>query len=66
MRANAEALTRSAFCDELMWHPEARELFKPKIALQNLHDSPTRYAEGFGQHVCACEREFVEKGAQAF
>jgi hypothetical protein len=41
------------------------QLFKPKIALQNLHDGPTRYTGVFGHHVSFCEREFVEKGAQA-
>jgi hypothetical protein len=49
-----------------MWHPSKGELFQPKIALQNLHDGPTRYAEVSGRHVYACKREFVEKGAQTF
>jgi hypothetical protein len=51
---------------ELMWHQSTGELYKPKIALQNLRDGPTRYLKVFGHHVCACEWEFVEKGAQAF
>jgi hypothetical protein len=38
--------------------------FKRDIALQNLHDSPTYYAEVLVYHVCDCEPEFVEKGAQ--
>jgi hypothetical protein len=41
------------------------ELFKPKIVLQNLQDGPTRYVEVFVHYVCACEPEFIEKGAQA-
>jgi hypothetical protein len=49
-----------------MWRSSMGELFRPKIALQNFHDRPTRYAEVFGHHVCAYERKFVEKGAQAF
>jgi hypothetical protein len=49
-----------------MWHPSTGELFKAKIALQNLHDGLTRYAEVFGHHICTCKREFVEKGMQAF
>jgi hypothetical protein len=50
----------------MMWHPPTGELFKRKIAPQNLHNGPTRYAEVFGRHIRACEREFVEKGAQSF
>jgi hypothetical protein len=46
--------------------PIDERTFKVKIALQNLHDGPRLYAKGFAHHVCACEREFVEKGAQAF
>jgi hypothetical protein len=46
--------------------PVDGSIFKPKIALENLHHGPTRYAEVFGHHVCACELEFVEKGAQTF
>jgi hypothetical protein len=41
------------------------EACKPKLALQNLYDGPTRYVEVFGLHLCACEREFAEKSAQA-
>jgi hypothetical protein len=44
-----------------MWHSSKGELFKPKIALQNLHDGPTRYAEVFGHDVYAYERTSVEK-----
>jgi hypothetical protein len=47
-----------------MWHASTGELFKPKIAMQNLHNGATRYAEVFGHHICACEREFVEKARQ--
>jgi hypothetical protein len=46
-----------------MWHPSTGELFKLKIALENPHDGSKRYAEVFRHHVCACELEFVEKGA---
>jgi hypothetical protein len=49
-----------------MWQSSTGGRFKLKIALQNLHDRPTRYAEMFEHHVCACEREFIKKGAQAF
>jgi hypothetical protein len=49
-----------------MYRRLTAELYKLKIALSNLHDGLTRYAEVFGYHVCACERGFVEKVVQAF
>jgi UDP-galactopyranose mutase len=51
---------------ELAEYPSTGELFEHKMALEDLHDGPKRSAEVFGYHVCACEREFAEKGAQVF